>query len=59
MGLPDQVELAYMHGYDIGIGVNFASGGPKNKAVQGTISPPEVASGDVIDFTLKSASFRS
>jgi hypothetical protein len=53
MGLPDQVELPYARGYDIGIGVNYASGGPKNKAVMGAISPPEIAGGDITRFKIQ------
>jgi hypothetical protein len=50
MALPDPVEVPDIRGHDIGIGVNYASGGPKNKAVTGIISPPETSGGDITRF---------
>jgi hypothetical protein len=53
MRLPDQVKLPYSEGYDYGIGVNFATGGPKNKAISGFISPVEGAAGAIVRFLIK------
>ncbi|RWP61168.1 hypothetical protein [Mesorhizobium sp.] len=52
MALPDQVKVAYSEGYDFGIGVNYASGGPKNKAVTGDISAVELAAGDIVGYQI-------
>lgn len=52
MALPDQVKIAYSEGYDFGIGVNYASGGPKNKAVTGEVSTVEVGGGDIVGYQI-------
>jgi hypothetical protein len=50
MGLPDQLKLPYSDGYEIGLGVNFASGGPKNEAVMGAITAPRIAQGAIVEY---------
>ena len=52
MALPDQVKIAYSEGYDFGIGVNYSSGGPKNKAVTGEVSTVEVGGGDIVGYQI-------
>ncbi|MBR0731090.1 hypothetical protein JQ636_40545 [Bradyrhizobium japonicum] len=49
MGLPDQVKLPYSEGYEIGLGVNFASGGPKNEAVVGAVTPPQIGQAAIVE----------
>jgi hypothetical protein len=53
MSLPDQVKVTYSEGYDFGIGVNFASGGPRNKAVTGAVTAVEGAPGSTVRFQVK------
>ncbi|MCP2279592.1 hypothetical protein SAMN04244553_6516 [Nocardia amikacinitolerans] len=53
MGLPDQVKVPYLEGYDFGIGVNLASGGPKNQAVAGQATPVGPAPGATVRFHVK------
>lgn len=53
MALPDQIKVCYSEGYDYGIGVNYATGGPKNKAVTGAVSTVEDAEGSTVRFQVR------
>lgn len=53
MSLPDQINTPHINGYDFGIGVNYATGGPKNLAAIGAISTVQGAGGDAVRFRVQ------
>jgi hypothetical protein len=48
-----QQEIPFRHGYDIGIGVDMATGSPMAKGAQGEVTPPQIGSGGSEDFTFR------
>lgn len=48
-----QFSRPYLHGYDLGVGVDRMSGSPMGQVVRNTASPVENASGGVVDIRIE------